>query len=641
MIWTILFTVFFQTVNSDICNRHATLIEHEKFYLTQPFVKNVSINIAAYDEAFSSLSTLLPKFQNILHEYETEDSIKQTEKVELTPFDQKYNVYPITTDTLGHLAYNACSVNQGTLVPVNAKNRAAVAALLEKFQIEKTPVNILQSYSTLSHSGEILDTPSAENLKNAYKAPPMFTKANQFTYPIYQTTTGGVKTDTTVDDYKSKVLCAKENNVWDLPVNRENWLSYVPTIKRATNLLAKLTEKYENSAKTIEELPKNKIKQAAKFFKMILPEPFQKVIKFLDKFSIKRNWEKTDVTAIDDFITFVKTSSKIARMFKMNPHSIINMSTKKQPMFKPVEAQELNWKNLFGLDEEVYGVTGPVSVTLISSHIVEDNDKLVNLKATVRVRIFNRDADKITIYNVLSNIIYGKMTTVQQVIQTSKFALALTTTVHPSECHTISTEMYKVCHKFPYQTPSNEFVTNMIKCATALKKTDHSAEFDFCPTKSADSKPVMYRADCEEDGHSTLIINSVKPMNLKFLCDQAQVTTKEVTKFPFMMKTDCEVQISDSGLSHMGLPQFNPDFLQDPFIGTHKNMTTPPSIYDYLDYIIYSLSIGAPTLIITMILITCIVFRCKRRRRQTPTLLAPLNVVNNRRFPPIEIESSL
>ena len=49
MIFCITLIAFFSVVKTDICNYHATLTENDAFYLTQPFIKNISINIMHYD----------------------------------------------------------------------------------------------------------------------------------------------------------------------------------------------------------------------------------------------------------------------------------------------------------------------------------------------------------------------------------------------------------------------------------------------------------------------------------------------------------------------------------------------------------------------------------------------------------------
>ena len=619
MIFWITLIAFFTVVRTDICNYHATLTENDAFYLTQPFIKNISINIMNYDKAFSTLSSLLPRFQNILHTYETDDSIKQTEPVRLTEYNNQHNVYPINTTTVARLAFNSCTANGGSLITLNPHNRLQVASIMKELQMDTTPVKVLPLHSIFSVPDlEILDTPHANYLQYSYKSPPIFTKENTFKYPDKSktTTAGSVAIDSTADDYASKILCMKPNNPWDLPTNRRSWIHLLPLIKTSISLLDRLRTSYDQSSRSLKSLPQTVFKQTANFFKLNLPEPFKFILEFLDNFSSKRNWEKTDMSHLDKFKQFAQVALKLVRHFNMDSHSITKMDTQQVPIFKPMDIDELNWKDLFGLNEEVYGISGPIVIRPQETYVDEapSANNLINFKATVRARVYNRNLDLVKILTVRPNVLKNKITTVRQMVQTSKFALAINDVISPVDCHQSPNELYKICHKLPYQSPDNVHVNDMLKCAQALLNTNSSSDYSYCPQETMGSRPMIYRADCDNDGHSTLILNSKDNLKLNFICDAKQTLTKDFITFPATVKTDCEVQLADSELTKAGLPQFNPDFLQDPIVGPIETLqTTEVKTNDQTMLILFTtlLSIVGVSLIIALSLLTYYLCKCR------------------------------
>ena len=125
---------------------------------------------------------------------------------------------------------------------------------------------------------------------------------------------------------------------------------------------------------------------------------------------------------------------------------------------------------------------------------------------------------------------------------------------------------------------------------------------------------MIYRADCDNDGHSTLILNSKDNLKLNFICDAKQTLTKDFITFPATVKTDCEVQLADSELTKAGLPQFNPDFLQDPIVGPIETLqTTEIKTNDQTMLILFTtlLSIVGVSLIIALSLLTYYLCKCR------------------------------
>jgi len=563
------------SVKTDQCNYYATLSLTDSFYLTQPLVKTLSINIANYDNAFKHMAELLPAFQRNLHKYETLDSVQATETVNLTSFNDDFNVYPITQSTIARDAYNACSKTDGSLITFNHESKQKVVELLKYFEIDKTPFKALPFHSLFSLPDmSLLDTPKIEQLTYLYnKSPPMLNKDGEIEYPSQyktETTTQGIKIESQASDYKSKILCMKPANPWDLPENRNKWFNLIPTIKTVIKLLDKLTEAYKTSTQSFDTLPRSTLSNTANFFKLVLPEPFQVVIDFLKKYAVKSNWERTTTSSLDQFASFASVALKLVRQFHLTPNSIINIEQKQKPFFKATTFNELNWKDLLELDEEQFGIVPPVLLIPETSYIDDSvsNKTHTNFKATVKTKIFNRKTDLILRFNVLPNIRENELTTVKQVIQTSKYSIAITDELSPTNCQQPLNELYRVCEKLPFRTRDDETVKNMITCAMALLSVNSSKDFEQCPKRKANDQPIMYRAMCDESEQITVIVNSKYPLNLNFVCDSKQITTKLFDTFPATVSTDCEVQIVNHDLAQFGLPQFNVDFLQDPIIGT-------------------------------------------------------------------------
>jgi len=152
--------LLFSPVRADYCNPHATLIETESFYLTQPFSKNISIDLSNYVEAFPKLGTLIPKFREIFKNYTTNELIDAEEPMKLIPFTDELNIFVVTGENQGNLAFKQCASNGGHLIKVNSQNRAQVASIMKENKIEQTPFHSLPYYSLLSIPDfEALETP--------------------------------------------------------------------------------------------------------------------------------------------------------------------------------------------------------------------------------------------------------------------------------------------------------------------------------------------------------------------------------------------------------------------------------------------------------------------------------------------------
>ena len=161
------------------------MVETETFYFSQPFTKNITLDLSNYVNAFSQYSSLIPEFAEHLKVYSNHDLINKTEPKPLIPFSADLNFYKIEEDTLGSNAFNACSINGGALIAIDGQNRQQIANILKASGISKTPFYALPFHSLFSPlSLETFDTPSRDNLQQMWlKSPPYLTSENQILYP--------------------------------------------------------------------------------------------------------------------------------------------------------------------------------------------------------------------------------------------------------------------------------------------------------------------------------------------------------------------------------------------------------------------------------------------------------------------------
>jgi len=270
---------------------------------------------------------------------------------------------------------------------------------------------------------------------------------------------------------------------------------------------------------------------------------------------------------------------------------------------------DLHWKDYFDLSEETYGLSGPVSVTPISSLAVdsENDDNPSIFKATVRFRIFHREKDKYTIYHVKPNIINGQTISVKQVLHSSAYSLASSEDLVPLDCHRQQSELFRICHRLPPSAAERLTFNPLTKCAAALLDKIYNVDHLACPSTKPSIDPVIYRADCDQDGHSSVVISSSKPLELAFICDKDLDSSKNFTTFPVRVKTDCEVRQLAMGLDGVIVPQSNPDFEQDPILGPEIpfNHPTPAEPFDYIFKIVIPVSAGSGILTVLSISIYC------------------------------------
>jgi len=332
---TVLFLLTFcRSVATDECNLLATISKVETFYLTQKYVKEVTIDLKEYVEAFPRLDQLTDSFGQNLATYETDASIEATEPLALIPFSEDLNAYKVATEHVGKDSFKACMQNKGSLIELTSENREKVAQILKNQSMAKTPIHVMPFFSLLSvHDKEVLDTPDdIEMVKGMWsRSPPMLDSDNRLVYPTTKKTNeGGSESLTTHEDYKSQILCVKARNPWDLKNDRFSWFKLVPKLKAAIGMLVKLKHSYDLSTKALKNIPKSSTK-VKNLLRLALPEPFQEVLGFMDKLRDKKAWEKLKSDSKKKFHRFTQMASKLANTFNLSPNSLTNLGLHEDP----------------------------------------------------------------------------------------------------------------------------------------------------------------------------------------------------------------------------------------------------------------------------------------------------------------------
>jgi len=630
-------------VNADLCNPLATLVETETFYLTQPYSKNISLDLSNYEQAFKEISEKVALFNQNLKQYDDETELIEKESV--IPFSEDFNAFKIPEEVTGAASFDACSKRNGSIVTLTNENRNLIVKALNSLEMEKTPFRALPFFSLLSLPDySHIEKPNQEFLYPLWAvSPPFITKQNVIEYPHakkkipddYSTSTeAGVSPPThiatTIDDYKSQVLCLKENNPWDWSHDRSKWLELIPQIKQAAKLLIRVKDSFMNSKRFLHSLPQATKAEALKLFKLVLPDPLKSILNFLDKFSRKSNWDKTNLKSKEAFSTFTKEASKLARFFNLRPQSIAKISNKK-PTFQLSEFQHTNWLELLQLNDEHHGISGPITIipqtSLRDANPSSRDDQpslrdALELEVTANLHVFDRRTDKVTLYSVRPNNYKGYFTTVKTVLQNNNYITASVEEIKPSECHTQPSELHPICNKLPFHsTPSHSFA-DLAACGNALSNSKPSEDFWLCPYQSVLTEPYIYRAHCDDNGQSTTIINSKQPLTLEFFCDSEHKLTRNFSAFPSSVKTECEVRTVTSGQSKVALPQNSKDFLLNPTI---EDISTPepptPPILDTEWKLILTITIPIASILILSISIT-LYCCCKRKSHTLPRTLS-------------------
>jgi len=652
-LFSLIFLLFVNPSQTDLCNFHGTLFEAETFYLTQPYTKTISLDLENYQTAFHTFPKKLETFSNLFKLYEKDADLETYEPHPLIPLDSNTNIFRTPLKTTGSQAISECARNNGTLLALSNSNRNKILEAMKSLGLQKVPF--------LSHNfHKIFSIPDMEVLDDKvgyktieaiiFKSPAFLKLDNSFQYPTevlvsdlttknpnlrttiststtttttttsnpsISSTTSGSSTTTEIplENETHYSLCTKPNNPWDRESSRRSWLKLVPQIKNAIKFLQELSHTYTQTVNTLSKLPSptSPVNSISQSLKLILPDPLKAILDFLDRFSKKRHWESTTPSALDLFSTFVKDTFKAIKLFKLDS-SITNIKAKPMKRFRLLNFNDLHWKDFFELDEEQYGISGPISVTPFDQHPLKQHNTIFT--ANVRFRIFQRQKDKCTIYKFRPNVINDQIVDIKNILKTSKFSLASKEDFIPHECHSQPTELHRICHKLPTNALDPQHHTHMVECASALLSPIFDKKHAFCPLTSPTSDPAIYRADCQGDDHSSLIVSSTKPITLAFVCDDKFDKNVNFTTFPSKVLTDCEARLLDSNAPGLIVPQRNPDFLQDPILGPISPYLQPTFPKTPLNILYIVIPVAAGILLIA-IFIFSLIFYCRSKTTQS------------------------
>lgn len=614
---------------NDLCNYHGTLFETETFFLTQPYSKNITIDLENYQATFQNFPHKIDTFANLFKQYETANSLSLGEPLQLIPFTKDLNVFKTPSETTGRKSLSDCNKYNGSLLALTNSNKPRVLEIMKELQLEKIPFTSLPFQNVLSYpSLEILDdSPDAETLEAVWAKTPVFlTKTGLFEYPTPIALGTTTVSPNALEKQKIFALCTKPNNPWDLD-SRKNWLNLVPQIKNAIKVLQNLKHVYTQTANTLSKLPQSPVSDISRNIKLILPDPLKAIVNFLDLFSNKKQWESSQSASLALFSNFVKETFKAIRLFNLDS-SITNIKDKQIKKFRLLDFNDLHWKDFFDLDEELYGMSGPVTVTPFNKHPEEISTKF---EANVRFRIFNRQIDKYTIFKFRPNIILNQIANIKNILHSSKYTLALKEDLIPQNCHKQPAENHQICHKLPAIVYDHDH-NRMVECGLALFNPQFNEKHTFCPLTAPSIDPAIYRADCNTDQHSSLIISSTKPVSLAFFCDSTFKENKNFTRFPERIQTDCEARLLDSGIPSLVVPQRNHDFLQNPDLGPilsyfHPQLVQPA--FNLIFHVIIPVVSGIILLFIFIIISLWCYFR-KKETQNPPIQSGTLRIVQNR-----------
>ena len=608
---------------ADICNFHATLIEEQSFYFTEKFSRKVKVDIENYVEAFPKLDKLVTNFERNLELYGSDAAINATEPLPLIPFTIDQNIYKIDEERFGKDAIKACQANGGSIIHLTNENRPKIVEILKKQEMEKTPIFALPFFSLMTYSDlEYIETPSdVKSIAEVWlKSPPMLHKDNSIIYPHGKNTLGNVTVSTTAEEFKSKVLCTKAANPWDFKdLARESWLKLVPKIRSTIRMLNRLKNSYDVATRVLQGIGR-KSEKVTNMIRLSLPEPFQEVLGFLDHLKKKKNWEKLKFDATTKFHKFMQAAARLARLFELKTNSFTQISDDK-PKFSPPSIIGINWRDHLGLDEELYGISGPLTITPEFAHAEENYEGVpVLFTAKIDANIYNRHTNKITLYRVKPNVYNQEAAQIKTLIVTPRTKVAVDQEIEPLQCEAPSTEIYKVCQRMPYHSLKQGFMPEMTKCAFALMSADFSTDFLSCPRVPVEKGTTVYRAECGSELEPTVIVNSDQPVMLDFVCDGARTEEKNFSSFPSFIKTDCEVHILDGAFQKMVLPQWNHDLLQDPTVGEIFTPASPVEVsITWTEIAIVSaISFSAAVVLTVAVTFTICCSRRRRRARQLP-----------------------
>jgi len=305
------------------------------------------------------------------------------------------------------------------------------------------------------------------------------------------------------DVYKGQVLCAKTNNPWDLPHNRDSWFKLYNKVSKTLNTLGKAIPKFGSVRNTLNTLP-SKVDSVLNLIKIHAPSYLKNIAKVLKTFSTSFPWEKANFSVLDTFKNLIKDVKKTVSTLGRSKRMLT--MTEGNPSFIISDMDESNWLSKLNLDEDVFGIAGtilvePVGHLIQASKVVSKptiqpivnngrEDSLSNAKTELdnyvvktNLKIYDRINDKLSKYLVRPNIIKDEVTTATHVVRTKKRSYALVRQPSLTNCFKKEEEAYPICHSLDFQKDLglDDFDKDKsISCGNSLFSKGYDPKFLEC-----------------------------------------------------------------------------------------------------------------------------------------------------------------
>ena len=596
----ILLSCLTQTSLADICGNHASLIEQDKFFLSQPYSVETELDFENYLYFFKTAAKLLPLFKNGLENYTSEQKIKSLEPWQSVPFDKNRNVIllqKLVPDT--SKAFQACAENGNELISFHDNaTKALLASAIGQLGLSFAPVKVVPLFdSVFDPQLRYLDSPGKELveaiaggsvpylLKNGSMAYSATTTASTIsvadatTAPAAPVVGNGRKrrsksagaepsasgASTTASPPSGRTLCFRQNNPWDREKNLPGWLSKVKQIFNSVNVVEKLISSFNKAKKIINNLD-TKATSSVKKIKLALPPAMKNLVDFLQSFADVSKWETLVPEDEKQFDNFLHDVRVLDNSLGFRDKSMLQLKKEGQAFNVPL-FDESNWLENLGLDSSVHRILGPIFIQplgLTKSPSQGDEAKSIVAKANFGIFHLNEGT---TVYTVEPNIQKGEVISAKYVV--ASHANPFATMDFPSliDCQQLEGNSLKACRSVNVPFVTNEHQQKMIDCAKSLLNKDLSANLGRCPRLAAPSAPFAYRAQCNDSSQiSTTILNSVSPLKIAVVCNGQEHSIKEFSQFPVKMETECEIQEIEGEVKKVLLPQMQKDFLQDYYV---------------------------------------------------------------------------
>jgi len=403
---------FLPQLSAGECGYHASLIGKEDFFLTQPFQKNISIDLQDYFSTFDDITAYKDLFVKQFSNYSTNARLDSLEPFTLIPFLEDQNLIHIKEAIPSFCASKECSLRNAQLVRITNLTKYKLKKILLDYDIPYVPfldIGYQSSVYTPNQGFEFFDTPLSSSktiVKMHELSLPFLDKQGNIAYPpttdISPTTTVGPTTISSVgkrsvttpspeanDVYKGQVLCAKTNSPWDLPRNRDSWFKLYNKISKTLNTLGKAIPKFCSVRNTLNTHT-SKVDSVLNSIKIQAHSYLKNIAKVLKTFSTSPPWEKANFSVLDTFKNLVKDVKKTVSTLGRSK-GMLTM-TEGNPSFIISDMDESNWLSKLNLDEDVFGIAGPILVEPVS-HLIQAS-KVVS-KPTIQPIVNNGREDSV------------------------------------------------------------------------------------------------------------------------------------------------------------------------------------------------------------------------------------------------------